>query len=117
MKIFISILLIALLSSCSDVVKSSYATYEEAEKDKLFVRGWLPNILPTTTKNIITKNDLDLNTSKGSFSIPSEDVPAFLTKLIKKSEDTYVYESERQGEFWVFTVDSSGHVTYVLNQG
>jgi hypothetical protein len=115
-KIFAKILLVVLLSSCSDVVTTSYATYDEAVKDEIFLQGWLPDVLPTTTKNIVMRNDLDLNTSKGSFTIPSEDISAFLTTLTKKAEDTYIYESDRRGKFWVFKVESSGHVEYVLNQ-
>ena len=56
-----------------DTVTTTYQTRAEAEADKLFERGWLPSLIPSTATNIRVTNDLDLNTSEGSFSFqPSE---------------------------------------------
>ena len=61
---------IAILSSLTvgcDVVTSNYETMQDARNDRLFERGWLPDILPDSTTSIRTSNDLDINTSVGEF--------------------------------------------------
>ena len=56
-----------------DVVTSRYTTLAAARADNLFGRGWLPDILPPSTTNIRTSNNLDINTSDGEFSfVPSQ---------------------------------------------
>ncbi len=51
----------------SDVVESSYPTLDSARRDRLFDRGWLPEIIPPSTSRISVSSNLDLNTSWGSF--------------------------------------------------
>ena len=68
MRKFLAIVIGASLAGCmSDVVTSSYSTLEEARADRLFVRGWLPDILPPSSRDIRTSSDLDSNTSEGEF--------------------------------------------------
>lgn len=56
-----------------DVVKSSYSSLQSAREDRLFERGWLPDILPPSSSKIATSSNLDLNTSQGSFELtPNE---------------------------------------------
>ena len=45
-----------LLCSC-DVVTSKYATLADARNDRLFERGWLPDILPPSTREISVNPD------------------------------------------------------------
>src|SRR3954452_23340862 len=65
----------------SDVVESSYASVQEARADQLFGRGWLPDILPTSTHSIRTFNNFDLNTSTGQFHFASADYGVFSSHL------------------------------------
>lgn len=116
MRFIALIFIVTLLCSCSDVVSSHYATYEEAREDKLFLRGWLPDILPSTTTNISTSNNLDLNTSIGQFILLPEDALDFTSKLTKMSRNSYSYQGSNLGEKWIFTVYESGKVTYELNR-
>ena len=52
-----------------DVVERSYPTLESARRDRLFERGWLPDVLPPSSSRIAVSNNLDLNTSRGSFEL------------------------------------------------
>src|SRR5688500_12185845 len=71
-----------LLGGCSgDVITRSYADVAAANADDLFDRGWLPDILPNSAKRIRTANNLDLNTSVGSFEISPTDSPSLYGRL------------------------------------
>jgi hypothetical protein len=74
-------LLCLAISACSDDVKLEYSNYAEAEDDNLFNRGWLPSIIPKSSEQIVMNNDLDLNTSEGSFVYGSHDLEEFLGRL------------------------------------
>lgn len=67
--------------SCLDVVTSRYETRAAAEADRLFERGWLPAILPSSSRNIRTRNDLDSNHSEGEFAFAPEEAAAFIRQL------------------------------------
>ena len=69
------------LCSCSDTVVSRYETRSEAEADSLFQRGWLPSIIPQSSSDIQTQNDLDINVSEGEFSFLSDHAQEFITHL------------------------------------
>jgi hypothetical protein len=64
-----------------DVVKSRYETLEAARADALFSRGWLPDILPPSSRNISVSNNLDLNTSVGEFSFAPTEFDLLQAKL------------------------------------
>jgi hypothetical protein len=72
---------LALLLVDGDVVKSSYATLNDARADELFGRGWLPDILPLSAHDIRTANNLDLNTSEGAFRFAPADHASFSRRL------------------------------------
>ena len=79
----IGLIALALLvgGSCLDVVTSRYETRAAAEADRLFERGWLPAILPSSSRNIRTRNDLDSNHSEGEFAFAPEEAAAFIHQL------------------------------------
>jgi len=112
MKKYLAITLI-FLYGCADVVSDQYATYQDAVKDELFQRGWLPEILPSTTKNIKTTNNLDINYSFGHFEIPRNEIPEFISHLTKQSDNQYTYQN--QSTTWRFEIDQNkGYVKYEL---
>ncbi|OGU19426.1 MAG: hypothetical protein A2X85_11350 [Geobacteraceae bacterium GWF2_54_21] len=89
MKIFLVILgVIAVLFGAllllfpSDVVTSHYSTLNVARTEQIFERGWLPDILPPSTFNIRTSNNLDLNISDGEFSFVTAEWPLLKAKLM-----------------------------------
>ncbi|MFM2607705.1 hypothetical protein AAFX30_08775 [Vibrio chagasii] len=112
-KLLLPILL--LLSGCSDVVSDQYATYEQAQQDRLFDRGWLPDILPSSTSQIEVNNDLDINTSEGSFVINEPQLSAFISNLtptLSKGE----YHFTDGDNTWSFKVGDDSIITYTLNK-
>jgi hypothetical protein len=65
----------------SDTVTSSYSTVADARSDGLFDRGWLPDVLPASSHDIRTSNNLDLSTSFGEFAFAAADGPQFYSLL------------------------------------
>ncbi|PAW76682.1 MAG: hypothetical protein B9S32_14190 [Verrucomicrobia bacterium Tous-C9LFEB] len=125
---------IVLLSVDSDVVTSRYATRKDAEKDQLFGRGWLPDFIPISSRQIVTRNNLDLNTSEGEFFCDSTEVGSFVRRLARWQTGTrtpfmrfeegvakmnakgyLAYEYREHKDVWVFYVNpEKGHVEYVF---
>lgn len=93
-------------------VCSDYKNIIDARADKLFERGWLPDILPNSTTKIETINDLDLNTSSGSFIIPESDIEQFTKQLKFIKSNVYYYESYGSGHGWEFTITDDRKVSY-----
>ena len=59
------------------VVTTRYETLAAYED-----RGWLPTeILPPSTRAILTENNLDTNTSRGHFEFDPKDAAVFLAKV------------------------------------
>ncbi|MCG6464903.1 hypothetical protein K6U37_13970 [Vibrio parahaemolyticus] len=114
MKTFLVSTLAMMIVGCSDNVTTEYSTYAEAKDDNLFERGWLPDILPTSTINIEVTNDLDQNTSVGEFFIEKSAVELFLDK-VEQTEKVNEYRFIRDGHQWIFTMKRDGLVTYRLD--
>ena len=103
---YMALLLLAafLVSGCDESVPLSYSTRADAEAEDLFARGWLPEIIPSSSHNISIRNDLDLNISNGDFSFDPSDYGAFVTHLERASSKdeggslAHVYED---WTFWI----------------
>lgn len=99
------------LGSC-DRASSSYATLADARKDRLFERGWLPDILPASTRQIRISNDLDTNHSEGEFSFDPSDFASFATQL-KHVGETLQYSAGPNT--WTFACDpTQAHCRYSM---
>lgn len=60
-------------TACTDtLIEERYSTWEEANDNGIFQRGWLPNWLPEDIKNIYEKHDLDSNRSTTVFELDRE---------------------------------------------
>jgi hypothetical protein len=85
MKRFSALLVITLTTTGCDflsgTVRDHYATLADAKADRLFERGWLPEILPASATNIKTVNNLDISTSTGEFHFAVSDGPSLFGKL------------------------------------
>lgn len=93
----------------NDIVSLEYRDYQAVQKDQIFVKGWLPDILPATVKNTKIENNLDLNSSSGSFELIKKERET-LKKFLEKKESYYQYKE------WVFFIDdTSDKVYYDLN--
>ena len=105
--------IVALLLFGCDVVTSRYATLDDARRDRLFERGWLPDILPPSTRNIQASNNVDVNTSEGEFSFDPVDYAAFAARLQIAPDGTFQYSSGKYT--WKFSCDSRrGFCRYAL---
>lgn len=79
------------LTGCWDVVTTHYDTLAEF-KDK--DHGWLPaDLLPASTHDITTRNDLDFNTSSGEFSFDPGEAANFLAQLKPGAPTQSPYEN------------------------
>ncbi|EHU9443137.1 hypothetical protein KZY42_004528 [Vibrio vulnificus] len=109
------LLLLLVLAGCSDIVQSHYDNYQQAQADQLFERGWLPDVLPVSTTQIEVTNDLDNNTSQGSFLIAEKEMGQFLSQL-QPLETANQYRFESDNSVWIFTLNEAGKVSYQLSE-
>ncbi|ELP6989243.1 hypothetical protein QTU65_004493 [Vibrio vulnificus] len=109
------LLLPLVLTGCSDIVQSHYDNYQQAQVDQLFERGWLPDVLPVSTTQIEVANDLDNNTSQGSFLIAEKEMGQFLSQL-QPLETANQYRFESDNSVWIFTLNEAGKVSYQLSE-
>ncbi len=109
------LLLLLVLTGCSDIVQIHYDNYKQAQADQLFERGWLPDVLPVSTTQIEVANDLDNNTSQGSFVITEKEMAQFLSQL-QPLETVNQYRFESDNSVWIFTLEEAGKVRYQLNE-
>ncbi|MGL0822946.1 hypothetical protein [Vibrio vulnificus] len=109
------LLLLLVLAGCSDIVQSHYDNYQQAQADQLFERGWLPDVLPVSTTQIEVANDLDNNTSQGSFVIAEKEMAQFLSQL-QPLETANQYRFESDNSVWIFTLEKAGKVSYQLSE-
>ena len=91
------------LSSCEKVTER-YATLDDARRDRLFERGWLPDILPPSARDIRVTSDLDVNSSEGEFSFDPMHFAAFVAQL-RPVGDSFQYSAARST--WTFSCDSA----------
>lgn len=77
-----ALLLCAAVAGCeTHVAEDRYPTLADARADHVFERGWLPDLLPPSSVDIHTVNNLDVNTSTGSFRFLSSEGATFLGRL------------------------------------
>ncbi len=103
--------LVLSLSGC-DRVSSGYPTLADARKDRLFERGWLPDILPASARQIRVINDLDTNHSEGEFSFEPSDFASFAAR----SQSVGQSLQYSAGDYtWTFSCDPArGHCRYSM---
>ncbi len=121
------VIVVLFVCGCGDTVKSGYETRADAEAEKLFQRGWLPSIIPQSSYDITTENDLDINVSEGEFSFAPNNAKGFIGHLrrMNASEvsgtdsvrfiegDYWPYAYWNDDSWWIFFVNSKkGHCEY-----
>jgi hypothetical protein len=60
-----------------EVVTNRYGSLEEARADHLFERGWLPDLLPASARDLRLASRPDLANSTGEFHFAPADFAAF----------------------------------------
>ena len=99
------ILMACLATGCDESVSLSYSKRAEAEAEKPFARGWLPEIIPASSRDIAMRNDPDSNISSGTFAFDRSDYEGFVTRLRREpSQDedgslAFVYQD------WIFWIE------------
>ncbi|MGI9241836.1 MAG: hypothetical protein ACR2RV_13620, partial [Verrucomicrobiales bacterium] len=97
---------------------SHYPTRDDAEADSLFVRGWLPAIIPASSRDITTRNHLDLNCSEGEFFFSPGDAGEFvacLQEIPASDGDPPFYSYSSGGATWKFRIDfEEGHCQFSM---
>lgn len=92
------------MHGCSDIVTSEYPTYQIAEEDELFQRGWLPEIIPRSATEIVVNNNLDLNESSGNFVLSNDAILDFKERLKPtKKQEKLLYVSGKSEWFFDFS--------------
>ena len=125
------LIVVMLLSACSDSVTETYVDIKIAREAGLFDRGWLPDILPETTTNLTVSNDLDLNCSEGEFHFDPKDTQSFFSKTksilgegcisninnssLENMPNCNVFQLVENGYSWKFyCVEGNGYCRYVM---
>jgi len=105
--------------ACDDVSKR-YATLQDAKADDMSAKGWLPEVLPPSSRDLRISINLDLNVSFGEFHFDPGEFKLLVSRLHPYArshspfvnfddkvkdfvEDGYpVYEFTEDGSKWVF---------------
>jgi len=98
-----------------DTVERNYETKQDAKNDRLFERGWLPDIIPNSSSDIALSSNLDINTSTGSFKFDPEELDEFVRSI----ENTTKQDTRWMGEYPKMEIlSSSGYLSrYYRNNG
>jgi hypothetical protein len=124
MRSLVAVLLIsAALVGCSDTVTTTFVDYHQAQIQGAFDRGWLPPILPPSTKNITESNNLDLNIGEGFFTFSPEEIATFTVKgaqaiKINPASGSPQHKYQKEGcQFLTFSKDSTSWLIAIHQSG
>lgn len=92
-----------MFTGCDEVV-TRYDTLEDAKSRRAFERGWLPPLLPDSSRAIVERNDLDVNIGTGSFDFDESDRSVYLERMSQLGASIHV---ERDSE--VLKVSTNDH--------
>ena len=95
-------------------VEESYSTRDGAVEARLFERGWLPDIIPESARRIEIVNNLDINTSTGSFEFDLNDLDDFVRDI----QDTNKDDSRRMGSLQrMEELSDEGYMSFYYSNG
>ena len=93
----------------------NYSTRAAAEAESPFARGWLPEIIPPSSRQISMRNDLDLNISNGEFSFDQSEHDVFVSQLERvpsRDEGRSLGYTYKDWVFWV--ADAKNHCRFYM---
>jgi hypothetical protein len=76
-----ALLVLLIVTSCTDVMEGHYSTRKAAEQARLFDQGWLPSFIPSSAVDIYEAHDLDSNHGLIRFSLQPEALEEFSANL------------------------------------
>ena len=96
--------------------QSFYANYKEAKKSGAFERGWLPEYLPKSAKNIHEQHNLDTNQGWADFEFDVKDITKMEShcQLSEKNQHEQKFscpETDKTAETFVLQLDGKGYYT------
>jgi hypothetical protein len=71
----------AMLTGCSDVIRTEYAT--RAAAAEIIQKGWVPSVIPESAAEIREWHDLDTNTGHVTFRFSQDDAASFQAALVE----------------------------------
>lgn len=92
-RIALAALMAAALSGCWDAT-SYYDDLNEARADRLFERGWLPDILPVSAHDLKVATSVDIGAARGRFRFDPKDYPAFTAQLSAYDGNMSIVDSD-----------------------
>jgi hypothetical protein len=123
MPTILAIVATLILTGCSDVVTSRFATLRDAQDQHAFERGWLPPVMPSSDKKIVESNNLDVNTGSGSFVYDLAEWSAYLLRLqqagaslTEKQESTVVILTTNKSRWEIELPQGTGQARYKTKQ-
>lgn len=74
------------LSACGDVVEEHYGSLDEAKQAGAIERGWVPLFVPSAARNLRSEHDLDSNSQRLTFEVPTDAVQPMIDSVTPLSE-------------------------------
>lgn len=88
MKQMLVFLMLMLSSSCLDQVDKYYPDYNSIISERFEKAGWIPeSILPTSTTNLYSRTNVDINSFMISYHVNSHDLEVILSQLELSNEN------------------------------
>jgi len=75
--------MLTFIVGCNETTTTHYASFQEAQQDNLFTRGWLPDVLPTNSENIIETHNTDTNQRCSQAVIPIDSLQKIESSLLE----------------------------------
>ncbi len=110
------LMLIVIFMSRSEIKNTLYANYEEAKKAGAFERGWLPEYLPKSAKNIHEAHNLDTNQGWGEFEFDVREISSMkshcqLNQTEQNEQKFNCPETDKITTAFVLQLDGKGYYT------
>lgn len=105
----------------SEIVTTRFTSVGDAFGKGAFARGWLPPILPFSSKGIVERNNVDMNRGEGEFTYDLKERDGYIKRLqaLGASENIIhgwnVFVLRQDDSEWVVSLPpNSTHATYTI---
>ena len=89
----IGLAMLAVSAGCSENLVTRYATVQDAKKDQVFERGWLPAVLPDTAGPLTEAHNIDTNARCALAEFPPDMFDEVLEALTRDGFQTHDADS------------------------
>lgn len=88
--LFILVMIILSLFLFNPIISSSYNNYTELVESQVIDKGWVPEFIPKSAKNIFEKHNIDTNTGFVEFTFSLSDKESLLTHFYKADKHKFI---------------------------